>query len=147
EAEQPEHSAALAAAHSLAELLADAGENTRRLDVLETLARLERVSAVRKTIFGDAARLAERLGQADRALANWRRRLEIDNDDVEARDAVIELLEANERWPDLVEALRARAASPVLAQQRRADLVRAAKILVEQIGDDAEATAVWLEVR
>ncbi|MFO7566599.1 MAG: tetratricopeptide repeat protein [Enhygromyxa sp.] len=147
EAEQPEHSAALAAAHSLAELLADAGEDTRRLDVLETLARLERVSAVRKTILGDAARLAERLEQADRALANWRRRLDIDADDVEARDAVIELLETNARWAELVEALRARAASPVLAQQRRADLVRAAKILAEQLGDDDQATAVWLEVR
>ncbi|HVI00949.1 MAG TPA: tetratricopeptide repeat protein [Enhygromyxa sp.] len=147
EAEQPEQTAALAAAHSLAELLGDAGEDTRRLEVLETLARLERVSAVRKTIFGDAARLAERLGQPDRALANWRRRLEIDSNDVEARDAVIELLETNERWAELVEALRGRAASPVLAQQRRADLVRAAKILVERLGDDHQATSVWLEVR
>jgi tetratricopeptide (TPR) repeat protein len=147
EAEQPEQSAALAAAHGLAELLADAGEDTRRLDVLETLARLERVSAVRKTILGDAAKLAERLGQADRALANWRRRLEIDANDVEARDAVIELLETNQRWAELVEALRGRAASPVLAQQRRADLVRAAKILVERLSDDHQATSVWLEVR
>lgn len=147
EAEDPEQSAALAAAHSLAELLADGGEDTRRLDVLETLARLERVSAVRKTIFGEAARLAERLGQPDRALANWNRRLEIDADDLEARDALIELLATNERWADLVAALQKRAAAPVLPQQRRADLVRAARILAEQLQRDSDATNVWLEVR
>ncbi|PRP90612.1 tetratricopeptide repeat protein [Enhygromyxa salina] len=147
EAEEPEQSAALAAAHSLAELLAEGGEDTRRLDVLETLARLERVSAVRKTILADTARLAERLGQADRALANWNRRLEIDPDDLEARDALIELLETNERWEELVDALDKRASSPVLPQQRRADLIRAARLLSDRLGRDADATKTWLEVR
>ncbi|WP_146662116.1 tetratricopeptide repeat protein [Enhygromyxa salina] len=147
ESEEPEQSAALAAAHGLAELLAGSGEDIRRLDVLETLARLERVSAVRKTILGEAARLAERLDQADRALANWNRRLEVDPDDLEARDALVELLETNERWEQLVEALEKRAASPVLAQQRRADLIRAARILADRLGRDADATNTWLEVR
>jgi tetratricopeptide (TPR) repeat protein len=147
ESEEPEQSSALAAAHSLAELLADAGEDTRRLDVLETLARLERVSAVRKTILGEAARLAERLEQADRALANWNRRLEIDPEDLEARDALIELLETNERWDELVDALVKRAANPVLRQQKRADLVRAARLLSDKLGRDDDATNTWLEVR
>src|SRR5690606_3069316 len=65
----------------------------------------------------------------------------------EARDALIELLETNERWAELVEALRRRAANPTLVQQRRADLVRAAGILEEQLHRDDEATNVWLEVR
>ncbi|WP_157596466.1 tetratricopeptide repeat protein [Plesiocystis pacifica] len=146
ETEDLDQSTALAAAHSLAELLAEAGEDARRLDVLETLARLERVAAVRKTILGDAARLAAQLGQADRALADWNRRLEIDGDDLEARDAVIELLEQNERWDELIAALRDRAAKPTLAQQRRADLVRTAELLTE-LQRLPEAIAVWLEVR
>ncbi|MCA9701050.1 MAG: hypothetical protein KC431_26220, partial [Myxococcales bacterium] len=140
-------SAALTAAHSLAEILAEAGEDSRRLDVLETLAPLERVSAVRKNSLGDAARLADRLGQADRAMAIWRRRLEADQNDVEARDAVIELLAANERWEDLVAALRKRAGATVLEQQRRADLVRAARILADDLERSDDAIAVWLEVR
>ena len=145
--EQPEQTAALAAAHSLAELLADAGENTRRLDVLETLARLERVSAVRKTILADAARLAERLDQADRALANWRRRLEIDSDDVEARDAVIELLQTNERWAELAASLERRANAKVIPLQRRADLVRIAEVQVEHLEETDAAIGTWLKVR
>ncbi|NVB41774.1 tetratricopeptide repeat protein [Pseudenhygromyxa sp. WMMC2535] len=147
ESDQVDKSAALEAAHSLAELLAEAGEDARRLDVLETLAGLERVAAVRKSILGDAARLAEGLSQADRALSIWQRRLALEAEDVEARDAVIELLAANERWDQLVSALRERAASPTLEQQRRADLVRAAQILADRLERLPEAVSVWLEVR
>jgi tetratricopeptide (TPR) repeat protein len=102
---------------------------------------------VRKTIFGEAARLAERLAQPDRALANWNRRLEIDAEDLEARDALIELLATNKRWAELVAALQKRAAAPVLPQQRRADLVRAARILSDELARDPDATTIWLEVR
>ncbi len=142
-----DQSASLEAAHSLAELLTDAGEDVRRLDVLETLAGLERVSAVRRTILGDAARLAARLGETDRAMQIWDRRLEGDGDDLEARDALIELLENNSRWSDLVESLRKRAGSGVLEQQKRSDLVRAARILADRLEQPADAIEVWLEVR
>ncbi len=144
---ETEKPAALTAAHSLAELLAESGEDERRLSVLERLADLERVSAVRRTILGEAARLAERLGQPDRALANWKRRLEADANDLEARDAVVGLLEANQRWDVLVDALLERAATPVLEQQRRADLVRAATIQANELGRTADAIKTWLEVR
>lgn len=147
ESEQAEKSALLAAAHSLAELLTDAGEDQRRLTVLERLADLERVSAVRRTILGEAARLAERLGQADRALANWTRRLEGEDADLEARDAVVELLQTNARWAELVEALLARAAESSLEQQRRSDLIRAAKIQSDRLAQVEAAIETWLSVR
>ncbi|MFV8756331.1 tetratricopeptide repeat protein [Nannocystaceae bacterium ST9] len=147
DSEQAEKSSLLAAAHSLAELLTDAGEDQRRLSVLERLADLERVSAVRRTILGEAARLAERLGQADRALANWTRRLAGEDTDLEARDAVVELLQTNQRWSELVDALLARAADSSLEQQRRSDLIRAAKIQSEQLGQIEAAIETWLNVR
>jgi tetratricopeptide (TPR) repeat protein len=147
EGEGVDRSASLTAAHSLAELLAEAGEDQRRLTVLERLANLERVSAVRRTILGEAARLAERLGQADRALANWNRRLEGEDADLEARDAVVELLQTNQRWADLVDALLARAANSSLEQQRRSDLIRAAKIQADQLGKIDAAIDTWLIVR
>lgn len=145
--EQADKSALLAAAHSLAELLTDSGEDERRLAVLERLADLERVSAVRRTILGEAARLAERLGQADRALANWQRRLDGEDADLEARDAVVELLHTNQRWSELVEALLARAAASSLDQQRRSDLVRAARIQSDRLGQTEAAIETWLSVR
>ena len=142
-----DRSSSLSAAHSLAELLADSGEDSRRLAVLERLADLERVSAVRRTILGEAARLAERLGHADRALANWSRRLEGEDTDLEARDAVVELLQSNERWAELVKALLARAADSSLEQQRRSDLIRAAKIQSDQLGQIEAAIDTWLSIR
>ena len=147
EGDDSDPSASLAAAHGLAELLADAGEDGRRLDVLETLARLERVSAVRKMILGEAARLAQSLDQPDRALGNWNNRLEIDPQDLEARDAVIDLLEVNERWAELVAGLRKRASDPILPQQRRSDLVRAARLSADRLERVDEATQLWLEIR
>lgn len=146
-AEEADQATSLAAAHSLAELLSDTGEDAQRLDVLETLADLERASAVRKTILGEAAQLAQRLGQPDRAMQVWQRRLAENGEDLEARDALIELLEANERWEELVASLRRRAASGVLEQQRRADLVRAARLLEDRLEQIDAAIDVWTEVR
>ena len=147
DAEEAEQSTALTAAHCLEELLAAAERAEERLAVLERLTTLERSSAVRRQVMAEAARLADALGDSDRALSNWKPVLEDDEHDLEALAAVIELLERNERWPELVDALRRRAQANVMPLQRRTDLVRIAQVQTTQLGDPAEAIVTWLSVR
>jgi len=142
-----EHSDALAAAHNLAELLATAGRDEQRLDVLEKLAALERSSAVRRHVLGEAARLAQSLGNTDRALSNWAPVLRDDEHDVEALAAVTQLLDDDERWAELVDALSRRADANVLPLQRRADLVRIAQVQVQHLDETNAAIGTWLKVR
>ncbi len=142
-----EQSVALTAAHSLNELLAAADRHTDRLPVLEKLADLEQSSSVRRFVLGEAARLADTLGDTDRALASWKPVLESDEHDLEALAAVIELLERNERWDELVDALTRRAAAKVMPLQRRADLVRIAHVQVDKLDQLSEAIDTWLQVR
>ncbi len=93
--------------------LLDPSEHGRdRVFVLERIALL----AEDRQAWADAARLAEKLGETERALACWRHRLDRDSRDTEALDASIALLETAQRWPELAIALRARvdAARPPL---------------------------------
>ncbi|MEX1368627.1 MAG: hypothetical protein AB1Z98_36200, partial [Nannocystaceae bacterium] len=140
-------SLALAAAHRLNELLATAERSAERLAVLERLASLERASSVRRAILGEAGRLADELGGADRALAAWQARLETDEGDLEALEATVTLLEKHERWVPLVDALRRRAKAAPLPLQSRADLVRVATIQEQRLEAAAEAIDTWLEIR
>ncbi len=144
---EAERAIALAAAHALDELLAGAERHDERLAVLEKLTHLERSKAVRRNVLGEAARLAEALGDADRALSNWREVLAADPDDVEALAAVAQLLERNERWAELVEALERRANAKVIPLQRRADLVRIAEVQLAHLGHTDAAIGSWLKVR
>lgn len=138
---------ALAAAHSLTELLAAAERHDERLAVLEKLAGLERSSAVRRIVLGEAARLADKLGDPDRALANWQPVLEADPHDLEALTAVVDILHSNERWEELISALAQRAGAPVLPQQRRADLVLIAQVQADRLNQIDGAIDTWLAVR
>ncbi|MFW5875656.1 MAG: tetratricopeptide repeat protein, partial [Myxococcota bacterium] len=95
---------------------------------------------------GRAARLAEELGQPDRALASWQARLEVDPSDREAVDAIVSLLEREERWEPLVEALRQRIAHETVEFAKRADLVRVAKIESGPLAAPERAIATWREV-
>lgn len=82
-----------------------------RLSVLEQVGAL----AIDRNAWGEAARVAESIGDPDRAIANWRHRLDRDARDTEALDATIALFEQTARWNELAIALRARveAAKPV----------------------------------
>ncbi|MCX4241103.1 tetratricopeptide repeat protein [Paraliomyxa miuraensis] len=140
-------SLALSAAHRLDELLAHSGRSAERLAVLERLATLERASSVRRSVLGDAGRLADELGDPDRALQAWQARLESDASDLEALDATVTLLEKHERWAPLVEALRRRAAAVPLAQQSRADLVRVAEVHEQRLEAIGDAIDTWLHIR
>lgn len=139
------HDLALRSARLLDELLAEAGRQSERLDVLERLGQLE-TGPARLLALGEAAKLAVTLGDPQRALANWRARLALDADDPEALAASAALLEELGRWEVLVEILRQRAAGPVPDHQRRADLRRIAAIQTEKLSDLFGAIATWQEI-
>lgn len=138
---------ALAAAHGLNELLAAAGRDPERLEVLEQIAALEHATEVRRAVLGEVGRLADALGQTDRALRAYARRLEADPDDAFALDATIRVLDRNERWEPLVAALRRRADARRTASQRRADLVRIARLQSDMLGASDDAIETWMLVR
>lgn len=142
-----DRSLALSAAHQLAELLAQAGRDPERLGVLERLADLEHSASLRRAVLGEAGRLADRLGDPDRALAAYARRLADDPKDRDALDATIAVLERAGRSDALASILEQRAAATELPQQRRADLVRRARLLEHEIGDIEGAIATWTAVR
>ena len=141
-----DRSTALTAAHLLNDLLDDAGRDEERLAVLERLADMEQASSIKRFIQSEAARLAERLEDSQRALALWKSRLEADDQDQEALGATIELLRADEKWDDLVEALRKRAGTKVPAAQRRSDLVQVARLQAKELQSSAKAIDTWLSV-
>ena len=131
----------------LDELLARAGRGSERLSVLEKLASAESVPSSQKALIGDVARLAEELGDVDRALTAWRRRLENDAGDMTALGALIDLLEKEERWQDLVTALEQRVDKASRPGQKRTDLIRVARIHERELSDPEQAIAAWLRVR
>ncbi len=138
---------ALPVARRLAVLLADEGREAPRLDVLERLASLEPDVDARRGVLGDAARLAEHLGETDRALAAWHARLRTNPGDREALDALVALLTRCERWENLIGVLHARAATTRDDDARRADLVAVADTWAHRLARPAEAVTAWEVVR
>ncbi|MBK9754663.1 MAG: tetratricopeptide repeat protein [Nannocystis sp.] len=137
---------ALRVARILDRLLEETGRSAERLVVLERLGALED-DAARSQVLGDAARLAENLGEPERALHSWRARLGHDGDDSEALSHAIRLLEQLSRWAELVGVLRQRANGPVAPHQRRADLARVAILEAQQLDDAASAITTWLAIQ
>ncbi|MBK9072834.1 MAG: tetratricopeptide repeat protein [Myxococcales bacterium] len=130
----------------LGELYSRANKTEAQLDTLERLAQLEPGEATKRGLLGEAARLAESLGDADRALALWQRRFELDPSDTSPLDSRIYLLQAAGRFDELIESLGARAAATKNDIQRRADLMTIAKLWQHQLGDREQATAAWQRV-
>ncbi|MGB1013402.1 MAG: hypothetical protein ACPG4T_04645, partial [Nannocystaceae bacterium] len=145
--EDAEPVAALTAAHILNELLAKAGRSEERLAVLERLAKIEKVTAIRRSVLGEAAELAAELGDVDRSLHDWRRRLALDPNDLESLNALVSLLAGEERHGELAEVLQMRAQGPVVSQQRRVDLMWIARLQAEKLGRLGDAIDTWLKVR
>src|SRR5262249_54175009 len=69
-----------------------------RLGVLERQAHLEANDVARSSILSEAAKLAEQLGETDRALSLWERRIDSAPDDLSGLDARIGILETQKRW-------------------------------------------------
>jgi tetratricopeptide (TPR) repeat protein len=136
----------LGVARRLAALYAQTNQPKERLAVLERQAHLEGNDVARASILSEAAKLAESLGDADRALQLWERRVDSDPSDLSALDARISILESQLRWDDLVAALESRAAKAPTLNQKRADLVRVAQIHHQQRTDLDAAIATWQRV-
>jgi lipopolysaccharide biosynthesis regulator YciM len=133
-------------ARRLAGLYEKTNQPRERLGVLDRLAHLEANDAARSIILADAARLAESLGDTERALSLWERRIDSDPNDLSGLDARIGILESQERWDDLVTALEARANKVTAPNQKRADLVRVALVHHHKRRDLAAAIDAWQRV-
>ena len=130
----------------LSELLARAERDGERLEVLERLARTDPNPASRRNVIGEAARLAENLQEVERALTLWKSRIDADEDDLFALDAMIALLEHDRRWESLIEMLMLRIGKTRSEIQRRADRVRIAAIYDRELQTPEKAIEAWLEV-
>ncbi len=134
-------------ARRLSELLASADRPAERLDVLERLAGAENAEARKRAVLGDAARLAESLGEIDRALAAWNARISIDANDHVAVNGVIALLERAQRWEPLIGAIEQRLSSTTEAGDRKGDLSRIAAIYDSELSDTERAIEAWMRVQ
>ncbi len=136
----------LGIARRLAALYADTNQPRERLSVLERQAHLEANEAARSAILSEAAKLAESLGDTERALSLWERRIDSDPSDVSGLDARIGILETQQRWDELVAALESRAEKASSPLQKRADLVRVALIHHQKRTDLPAAIGAWQRV-
>lgn len=134
------------AARRLVALLVEPDHARERLSVLERLAALEPDAAEQRRLLGEAAVLAEKTSGAEHALTLWRKRLDRDGKDAEALDAVVNLLEANERWEDLVAALEQRHDASSDPEARRADLVRIADVHRTRLDNLPAAIDAWRRI-
>lgn len=141
--ENVESGVALKIAHNLNELLASEQRDNERLAVLEKIATLESTQMVRRTVYHEAAKLAEQLGMTERALAFWNAVLNENENDLEALSASINLMHQTEQWDEVVEYLVKRASGPVLKEQRRSDLVQVAAVQLNYLEDTGEAIKTW----
>ncbi|HEX4423645.1 MAG TPA: hypothetical protein VH165_37300, partial [Kofleriaceae bacterium] len=136
----------LGVARKLAGLYAQTNRPRERLGMLERQAHLEASEAARSSILSEAAKLAESLGDTERALQLWERRIDSDPSDLSGLDARIGILDNQGRWDELVAALESRAAKVSAPNQKRADLVRVALVHHHQRKDLASAIAAWQRV-
>ena len=134
----------LKVARKLSALYAQTNRPKERLGVLERQAQLEPSGAQRSSILSEAARLAEELGETEKALALWGMRIESDPSDSSGLDARINILDNQQRWDELVAALESRASKE--PNQKRADLVRVAGIHVTRRDDKDSAIGAWQRI-
>ncbi|HET9621609.1 MAG TPA: hypothetical protein VFP84_09600, partial [Kofleriaceae bacterium] len=136
----------LTVARRLADLYAQTNRPRERLGMLERQAQLEANEAARSSILSEAAKLAESLGDTERALQLWERRIDSDPNDLSGLDARIGILDNQGRWDELVDALESRANKVSAPNQKRADLVRVALVHHHQRKDLNAAITAWQRV-
>ncbi|HEY0195669.1 MAG TPA: tetratricopeptide repeat protein, partial [Kofleriaceae bacterium] len=125
--------------------LAQLGKDDERAQLLTELAELEVDATRRGTALHAAARLRERGGAVEQATELYRKVLALWPEDTFARESLIDLLRAQEKWAELVAERRAEARTlPDGAAARRA-LREAAWVLEVRLGDTASAAQVYDE--
>jgi tetratricopeptide (TPR) repeat protein len=133
----------LLVARRLRQLLGETDERKRLLGVLERLASLEPSLRGQRQVLGEAAKLADQLGDVDRSLSLWQRCLEASEGDLTALDARIAILERAQRWGALIEDLERRAEAASAPAARRNDLVSVARIYETKLFQLENAIDVW----
>ncbi|MGE0395913.1 MAG: tetratricopeptide repeat protein [Kofleriaceae bacterium] len=125
--------------------LAQLGRDEERAQLLAELASAEPDITRRGTALLAAARLRERSGAVEGATELYRQVLALWPDDTFARESLIDLLRAQERWAELVAERRAEARALPDGPVARRALREAAWILEVRLGDVASAAAVYDE--
>jgi tetratricopeptide (TPR) repeat protein len=127
-------------------LLPDEAQRPGRLEVLERRAVLEPDATEKRRLRGEAARLADALGDPDRALRSWELCLADDPGDREAHEAVIVVLERERRWEHLIASLVRSADAPGAGDAAREHRVRAAHVHADRLGAPDAAVVAWHEI-
>ncbi len=125
--------------------LAQLGRDDDRAQLLADLASVEPDATRRGTALLAAARLRERGGAVETATDLYRQVLTLWPEDAFARESLIDLLRAQERWAELVTERRAEARVLPDGPAARRALREAAWVLEVRIGDVASAAAVYEE--
>lgn len=125
--------------------LAQLGRDEERAQLLAELATLEADAMRRGTALQAAARLRERSGAVEQATELYRQVLALWPEDTFARESLIDLLRAQEKWTELVSERRAEARALPDGQAARRALREAAWVLEIRLGDTASAAQVYDE--
>lgn len=142
----PSQAIVLQAGRRLLPLLERTDRAERTLEVLGKLSELEGDEAHKRVLLGKVARLAEKVGDRGRAELAWRARIAVDADDLEALEALIRSAEVAGDYARLCELLETRVKAKGASEQRRADLVRLARVYDTQLTDLSAAIATWRRV-
>jgi tetratricopeptide (TPR) repeat protein len=125
--------------------LAQLGRDDERAQLLAELATLESDAMRRGTALLAAARLRERAGAVEQATDLYRQVLTLWPEDTFARESLIDLLRAQEKWTELVTERRAEARTLPDGPAARRALREAAWVLEIRLGDTASAAQVYDE--
>ncbi|HEX3473571.1 MAG TPA: hypothetical protein VHT91_00945 [Kofleriaceae bacterium] len=125
--------------------LAQLGRDDERAQLLAELAAVEPDAMRRGMALLAAARLRERGGAVEQATELYRQVLALWPDDTFARESLIDLLRAQEKWTELVTERRAEARALPDGPAARRALREAAWVLEIRLGDTASAAQVYDE--
>jgi len=125
--------------------LSQLGRSDERAELLGRLAREDPDPARRRTALLRAARLHERAGAADEAMDHYRQLRALWPEQLAMRDALLDLLRAQQRWAELVTERRAEARASSGGPALRRALREAAWVLEIWLDDVAQAASVYQE--
>ena len=123
--------------------LSQLGKDDERAELLVAIASEEAEAGRRGTALFAAARLRERAGAVEAATELYRQVLAVWPEDTFARESLVDLLRAQERWPELVTERRNEARGLPDGPAARRALREAAWVLEVRLDDTAQAAQVY----